>query len=268
MKWAKLLLALSTSLAVTGCLSAARRSSGAIGCPADDIVISDESVGFLGDHTWTAVCHDKTYFCSMNSGEKGAAQVSCSPSNATSTEPDRGVERVSAAPPSPGDLPAAPTAAAGFEFGSSKEQVTERCSAAEGVFTPSSKGGVCSKPAAPVGFDGEVTTAFSGTGLCTVTVAKLYPDSEATPLTDKFAQLVKILRGKYGKNSALQVPSGDCKQQIAACLRRDSAIMMAKWKWPDGHEISLGVTAPENGLLMTLRYKAPGQAMDQDVVGL
>jgi hypothetical protein len=68
------------ALALAGCAAALRdQSSGQIGCPSDEIVISNYSAGTLGAMpTWTATCHGRTYYCSSHGGgAQSTSQVAC-----------------------------------------------------------------------------------------------------------------------------------------------------------------------------------------------
>lgn len=54
---------------LTGCTNTSiskKMSSGAIGCPANQIAIQNETAsGFLGGmHNWTAICNGTSYVCS------------------------------------------------------------------------------------------------------------------------------------------------------------------------------------------------------------
>lgn len=63
----RMIIALIASLLIAGCTSgrACRNlSSGVIGCPANQIIIKNETASFGGMHNWTAICNEKTYICS------------------------------------------------------------------------------------------------------------------------------------------------------------------------------------------------------------
>ncbi|MEI6896230.1 MAG: hypothetical protein V5786_01850 [Psychromonas sp.] len=53
---------------ITGCTSSRisrNLSSGAIGCPANEITIQNETASFIGGmHNWTAICNGKSHICS------------------------------------------------------------------------------------------------------------------------------------------------------------------------------------------------------------
>ncbi len=52
-------------------------SSGQIGCPEDQIEISDVSSGLRGQ-TWVATCKSKRFYCnSTSSGGMGSNQITC-----------------------------------------------------------------------------------------------------------------------------------------------------------------------------------------------
>lgn len=73
MKLATILLAL---LATTGCATRAGISSAEIGCPPDEIVIKDASMGWQ-TNTWTAQCRGKTFYCTYVSGYNLGNRSAC-----------------------------------------------------------------------------------------------------------------------------------------------------------------------------------------------
>jgi hypothetical protein len=63
-----------------------RASSGQIGCPSEEITISDKSRGW-SSVTWTASCRGNTYYCSAVSTGKDGEQISCKQEVAKSSAP-------------------------------------------------------------------------------------------------------------------------------------------------------------------------------------
>lgn len=55
------------SLVLVGCTSHEGRSSGIIGCPAEEIQVSNKQTQFE-TVTWTAQCRGKTFYCTGYSG--------------------------------------------------------------------------------------------------------------------------------------------------------------------------------------------------------
>jgi hypothetical protein len=65
-----------------GCASTKNvASSGQVGCPANEIVISEEDTPlFGGSVSWAATCRGKKFYCSsITSGMYGGATVTCKP---------------------------------------------------------------------------------------------------------------------------------------------------------------------------------------------
>jgi hypothetical protein len=63
-------------IGVMACTGERRRATaGQIGCPAEEVTISDENMGW-NTVTWTADCRGKRFFCTQVSG-KDSRQVSC-----------------------------------------------------------------------------------------------------------------------------------------------------------------------------------------------
>jgi hypothetical protein len=67
------IVALASCSASTGELQ--NLTSGKIGCPANDIQISNSQTG-MKTASWTAVCHGKTYLCAGDDMLRG---VTCTP---------------------------------------------------------------------------------------------------------------------------------------------------------------------------------------------
>ena len=63
-----LILTLATLIALSGCAFREQMTSGAIGCPEDEIVVTPISTNLMNT-TWKAVCRGKTFYCI----EKGRA---------------------------------------------------------------------------------------------------------------------------------------------------------------------------------------------------
>lgn len=67
---------LFVALAV-GCTSIAEMSSGHVGCPPEEVVISNKKDKW-GSSTWTAQCRGVDWYCtSLAAGEGGAPSISC-----------------------------------------------------------------------------------------------------------------------------------------------------------------------------------------------
>jgi hypothetical protein len=81
-------------------------TSGEIGCPAEDITITNDEPGF-NERTWTAECNGRTYYCSAVGGGNGGGVVSCKESIASAPK---------AAPPAAPAKAAPPAAPAGCQF--------------------------------------------------------------------------------------------------------------------------------------------------------
>ena len=65
----KLIVVLMGLLIVAGCTSARvsrNLSSGAIGCPPQDIEILNETASYDGTHNFEAICKGKRFFCSYH----------------------------------------------------------------------------------------------------------------------------------------------------------------------------------------------------------
>jgi hypothetical protein len=68
-------------------------SSGAIGCPREEISVRDGRSGF-SSRSWVAECRGRTYYCSGSAGT-----VDCHPDNSSSQAPSANSENALPAPP-------------------------------------------------------------------------------------------------------------------------------------------------------------------------
>ena len=68
-------------LFMLGCASTTTRkeiSAGHIGCPKDEIKISDENVGWRSTSSWRASCRGHQFYCSsISGGHESVPRVSC-----------------------------------------------------------------------------------------------------------------------------------------------------------------------------------------------
>ena len=68
---------------LSGCYpAAAPLSSGQVGCDPAAVTVTKDEIHF-GSRTWTAICHDKTFYCSQT-----GAQVSCAPASEKEKPPE------------------------------------------------------------------------------------------------------------------------------------------------------------------------------------
>ena len=69
---------LALTALVSGCTSAPLKgaSVGQIGCPENEIEISDDSA-HLGSRSWTATCRGHRFYCSAVGTGEGATTTSC-----------------------------------------------------------------------------------------------------------------------------------------------------------------------------------------------
>lgn len=83
----KSMIALSLLLVVAGCGAkmVKARTAGHIGCPPSKVVIEDFDAG-LTTRTWTAKCDDRTFYCSIESGEE-YSQMACAPASQPAASP-------------------------------------------------------------------------------------------------------------------------------------------------------------------------------------
>lgn len=66
-------------LLISGCVTAVNLSQGNVPCSQDEIQIVDEEGALAGGNPtrWTAICHEKRYYCAARYSQYGAAEVDC-----------------------------------------------------------------------------------------------------------------------------------------------------------------------------------------------
>lgn len=101
------LLLLVASLSVSGCVTLEAMSSGEVGCPPEQITVTDQQSS-LGGRTWTAQCEGRTYYCSLHGGE--GSQTSCTPEGGSAPGGSGSV------PPEPGGAATTAPAEAGCTY--------------------------------------------------------------------------------------------------------------------------------------------------------
>jgi hypothetical protein len=96
-------------LLVTACArDLARASSGAIGCPHENIAVSEVSVGW-SRMSWTARCREQTFYCSGEDAPTCAPELEISEPAPRSEPPHRAPAKLEAPPEDPPPAEPAPS---------------------------------------------------------------------------------------------------------------------------------------------------------------
>ena len=64
-------------LLLSGCATALSLSQGSVPCRQDEMTIVEEEAPFGNPISWTAICHEKQYYCSARYGQYSAPEVNC-----------------------------------------------------------------------------------------------------------------------------------------------------------------------------------------------
>jgi len=91
---------IGVSLLLTACGGLPAVTSGHVGCAESDITISDERVGW-SISTWTAKCHQKTFYCSRITSSGDSSQTSCKEATPDVSNVTQAATPPSAAPQAP-----------------------------------------------------------------------------------------------------------------------------------------------------------------------
>ena len=75
----KFLFTLSLLFMIGGCATALSLSQGSVPCAQNEMQIVDEvkAMGAGNPTSWTAICHEKRYFCAARYGSYSAPVVDC-----------------------------------------------------------------------------------------------------------------------------------------------------------------------------------------------
>jgi hypothetical protein len=239
-----LLVAIVLSLLVSACGGTARASSGQIGCPANEIEISDKSVS-VGTTTWTATCRGRVFYCSSATTGDKTSQYQCteamdsspSPSSAepaTATASSASVAETSpaASPPDAGPKPF-PKEALGFTFGSPPEAAQEACLSQGHEWTGEAPNFACSGAGVKVGVPVETKLVYCNGKLCELRAfTTLTPDDAGQ---QQFIKLRKSLQKQYGEpeEDETKVPQA-CQKTFMTCLVDGRASWESTWEWDSG----------------------------------
>ncbi len=242
-QWGNVLLPVTLLLSATACsANLAAASAGLVGCPAEQITISNDNPGW-GTRTWTASCGGRDFQCSYVqtgtvqgqnvSGYSG--QVACAPMQSDAGEV--------AAPSETREKPA-PKGAAGFEFGATLADTEKACTGANHQWTPGTKENsfVCSGTISEMEFQASAQLDFRSNKLTAATLL-IQPSEDTAAAFDK---LKKALRGKYGepRKTKGKVPP-ECSDHVSECLNDGRMTALLGWSWKSGETIVLFVGPPE-----------------------
>lgn len=276
-------LALLTS-ALACAPSRGSKSAGSIGCPPDEIQISDEDSssgwGSSAD-TWVATCRGRRFICSENtvtaSSGKGGVGISQGLACTEEISEDSAASKAGSAAPSgnqredkaPRVEP--PRTAAGFEFGADPAAMQKVCEGSGKTWNSSNaKAGVCSGPAVDVGFEVKVRVDFCNGLACAITLVH-FP---AADWIKAFSGLKGKLAEKYNTPVAVfaAIPE-ECHQeaQFLQCLENDSLRLKFRWEWPTNQKIDLSIGKPEKGegpVAIRVKYINPQGAVRANVDAL
>lgn len=237
----------------TGCMvSLADASSGQVGCPADEIAISNDKVG-LGTRTWTATCRGETFYCSAaQTGEK-SGQYQCSRALA-STDYRRAPAPAPTQPAPKEEEKPFPEKALGFQFSSAPADAQAACSAQGHEWQGEGKAYACSGAGVDMGMPISTKLAYCGNSLCELRA--FAPLQSGSVGSSQLAKLRRALFVQYGvpDHEDSQIPS-ECKENLMACIAEKKASWSATWKWEDGSVIRARAGGDGTGAVLGLLYR-------------
>lgn len=255
-------LAAATSVSLLGCSTRGLQviASGKIGCPPDEIEISNVDTGYSAS-TWTATCRGVRHFCSSYvsnpisapPGAFGTSSTSCEPEQGTSdVAPTGAAGKTTADPPSTPSVATseAPSGAAGFAFGDSAEKASKVCVDATFEWSRPGDGdrGECAGAPTDVGFDASVSLAFCGDKVCTIGLRHSLADvTVAKEWLSRYTAMVDLVRRKYGAPTSREdaIPES-CRGEVRRCVTSGELQLQSRWQWADGRTIRV-VLGPAGG---------------------
>jgi len=256
--------------------SRAALTAGEVGCPPSELSIGDEasSTGWSQSaETWVAECRGRRFICTevttssidygwlfSDSVDSRDSDVSCheelSARPALEIEPREAALAPTSAPPSGG---------AGFELGSARSAVRERCESTGHAFRDEGAQTFCSGAAAPVGFEASTQLTFCNDALCGITLAHAPPNAWAEAFKDLDARLTE----KYGPATLRQVRvPAICRtpEQFDRCALGGALDFEVRWQWPKGDRLRLLLDKPaaSGGAALRLMYVMPPRSRHTD----
>lgn len=162
-------------------------------------------------------------------------------------------------PAESGRSEAPPNGAGGYAFGATPEQVRAKCAAERGRLDHTGQKSTCTTEHAELG-----ATHVTLLEYCTGVVCKVHslvimdrPDAESWLVT--FERLRRDLQQSYGTpdGEKTQLPA-DCEEAFADCVRSGKAWAVLRWRWDDGHAITLQIGTTQRLAAISVSYAAPG----------
>jgi hypothetical protein len=278
-KIAKVLVMVATAPLISCGAGLAQMSSGQVGCPPDDITISDKSPGF-GTSSWTATCNGRVYFCSAVSGSApwgGGIQVSCRRSGGADDESATAAPTHRESPSEdrrererPAKANDPPTGAGGFTLGSSMTAASQLCTGAGKEWTASEKDLYrCTGTPTDVGFPASARLRFCGAELCSVTLILTLDEQDKAGWVQRYLSLRTALVKKYGAVTGRteDVPEA-CAHAIADCVARGTTTFESKWVWDEGASIRLVLGRFEGITGVAIAYRSKPETLKPKLDGL
>jgi hypothetical protein len=153
-------------------------------------------------------------------------------------------EGANARGPAPEAAP--PKGAAGLIFGAAPSDVKKACEGAGKTWSSNNnESGICSGPAADIGFNPKVRVDFCYKKSCIISLEGRPESNQLATFNDVKQRIAK----EYG-TPALMPTKGipeKCRQgeQFAQCLEADGLSLMYRWDWPSREQIILTIGKPE-----------------------
>lgn len=254
-------------------------TAGEVGCRPSELSVHDEASssgwGQSAD-TWVAECRGRRFICtevvtsSLDFGWLFSDSVDSRDSDVSCHEELVAPAVEAAAREAPPALHTAPpSGGAGFELGSARPKVRERCEASGHAFRDEGKHALCSGAAAPLGFEASTQLTFCKDALCGITIARV-PDAA---WAEAFRGLDSRLTEKYGPASVrrVRVPSM-CRTEpeFDRCALDGALDFEVRWQWPHGERLRLllGRSSAKGAGALRLMYVKPPRASQADTSAL
>lgn len=269
---------------VSACVpSKAVRSSGQIGCSPDEVSISEDRNHFglvQSGESWVAECRGRTFICSqMNAvqgqnGSLGTAlmaseQVSCREELESPEEERNRLARQAALAAQSRRPSPAPTGAAGFQFGESKEDAQRRCETAAMIWDGTAERPACSGNSAALGLSARIALELCDGRVCAIAIEHKPRGNWSTSI----AGLKATLEAKYGRPSSGEssgiIPK-ECRTEaeFTQCLESSALSLQFEWRWPSGESLKLAVgkLEPATPASVRLVYRRPDSAVSSSAL--
>lgn len=152
-----------------------------------------------------------------------------------------------------------PRGAGGYAFGQSPDAVRARCAAERGQLDHAGSVSTCTTEHAEIGATHVTFVEYCAGVVCKVHSLVIMERQDAESWLLTYENLRRELQQSYGKpdGQKTQLPA-ECEKTFADCVKSGKAWTVLRWRWDDGHAITLQIGTTRELSAISVSYAAPG----------